>query len=29
MGDAGYNRDGFESVEFIAREQRGDLERGL
>lgn len=28
-GDAGYIRDGFESVESIAREQRGDFERGL
>lgn len=28
-GDAGYNKNGFESVESIAREERGDLERGL
>lgn len=25
--DAGYNKNGFESVESIAREERGDLEQ--
>lgn len=28
-GDAGYDKNGFESAESIAREERGDLERGL
>lgn len=28
-GDAGYDKSGFESAESIAREERGDLERGL
>ena len=28
-GDTGYDKNGFESVESIAREERGDLERDL